>query len=178
VNALLQYLMSRKTTIDLRYIRENEFSFHGNYQITDRFVIGRRDVDWREFPCSVQPGELHGIASVGLDTFSGPSWDEARRYHGTLDSHSFELPMELKSARPCFVAAVKVVYLGQQLAERPADHLGLVRNLPDKWNVTARAQLRDRNRVLVDVETYVRHLLHGRLLCLRLWPRGRHGLRG
>jgi hypothetical protein len=32
----LQYLMSPKSTIDLRYVRQNQFTFHGNYQITDR----------------------------------------------------------------------------------------------------------------------------------------------
>ncbi len=36
VNAALQYLMNPRTTLDLRYTRANQFSFHGNYQINDR----------------------------------------------------------------------------------------------------------------------------------------------
>ena len=38
-SAILQYMMSRKTTIDLRFLRTNQFSFHGNYQIVDRFDL-------------------------------------------------------------------------------------------------------------------------------------------
>ncbi len=34
--AALQYVMSPKTTLDLRYTHDAEFSFHGNYQIVDR----------------------------------------------------------------------------------------------------------------------------------------------
>lgn len=36
INAALQYIMSPKTSMDLRYGRNNQFSYHGNYQITDR----------------------------------------------------------------------------------------------------------------------------------------------
>jgi hypothetical protein len=36
INVLLQYLMSSKSTIDLRWYRGNQFSFHGNLQTTDR----------------------------------------------------------------------------------------------------------------------------------------------
>ncbi len=36
VNAALQYIMSPRTTMDLRYIRTNQFSYTGNYQIVDR----------------------------------------------------------------------------------------------------------------------------------------------
>jgi hypothetical protein len=37
VNAALQYIMSPRTTMDLRYGRNNAFSYYGNYQIIDRF---------------------------------------------------------------------------------------------------------------------------------------------
>ena len=36
INAALQYVMSPRTTMDLRYIRTNQFSYRGNYQIIDR----------------------------------------------------------------------------------------------------------------------------------------------
>ena len=36
VEAALQYLVSPRTSIDLRYLRTNQFSFRGNYQIVDR----------------------------------------------------------------------------------------------------------------------------------------------
>ena len=36
VQAALQYLMSPRTTVDLRLLRANQFSFYGNYQIVDR----------------------------------------------------------------------------------------------------------------------------------------------
>ncbi len=36
VNAALQYIMSPRTTMDLRYGRNNQFSYYGNYQIVDR----------------------------------------------------------------------------------------------------------------------------------------------
>lgn len=38
-NALLQYLFSRRSSIDLRFLRTNQFSFHGNYQIVDRLDL-------------------------------------------------------------------------------------------------------------------------------------------
>lgn len=36
IQAGLQYLASPRTTFDLRYVRTNQFSLRGNYQITDR----------------------------------------------------------------------------------------------------------------------------------------------
>lgn len=36
VSAALQYVVSPRTTMDLRYNRANQFSYHGNYQIVDR----------------------------------------------------------------------------------------------------------------------------------------------
>ncbi len=36
VEASLQYLMSSRSVADLRYLRTNQFSFRGNYQIVDR----------------------------------------------------------------------------------------------------------------------------------------------
>jgi hypothetical protein len=36
VNVALQYIMSPRTTMDLRYQRSNQFSYYGNYQIVDR----------------------------------------------------------------------------------------------------------------------------------------------
>ena len=36
LQAALQYIMNPRTSIDLRYLRANQFSFRGNYQITDR----------------------------------------------------------------------------------------------------------------------------------------------
>lgn len=39
VNAYIQYTISSKSALDLRYIRSNEFSYHGNYQIIDRFDL-------------------------------------------------------------------------------------------------------------------------------------------
>jgi hypothetical protein len=39
VQAALQYVMSPKTSVDLRYIRTAEFSFRGNYQLTDRVEL-------------------------------------------------------------------------------------------------------------------------------------------
>jgi hypothetical protein len=36
VNVALQYIMSPRTSMDLRYGRNNQFSYYGNYQITDR----------------------------------------------------------------------------------------------------------------------------------------------
>jgi long-subunit fatty acid transport protein len=38
--AALQYIMSSKTTMDLRYNHETEFSTHGNYQLVDRIEFG------------------------------------------------------------------------------------------------------------------------------------------
>lgn len=37
--AALQYVMSSRTTLDLRFLRTNQFSLHGNYQITDRLDL-------------------------------------------------------------------------------------------------------------------------------------------
>ena len=37
--AALQYVMSSRTTMDLRFLRTNQFSLHGNYQITDRLDL-------------------------------------------------------------------------------------------------------------------------------------------
>lgn len=34
--AALQYVMSMKSTVDLRYLHQTEFSFYGNYQVVDR----------------------------------------------------------------------------------------------------------------------------------------------
>ncbi|MCE9636416.1 MAG: hypothetical protein K8T90_11990 [Planctomycetes bacterium] len=39
VSAILQYMMSRKSSVDLRYLRTNQFTFHGNYQIVDRMDL-------------------------------------------------------------------------------------------------------------------------------------------
>ncbi|MCG3134390.1 MAG: hypothetical protein HMLKMBBP_01696 [Planctomycetes bacterium] len=39
LNATLQYVMSRKSSIDLRLLRTNQFSFHGNYQTVNRADI-------------------------------------------------------------------------------------------------------------------------------------------
>ncbi len=36
LQAALQYILSPRTSADLRYLRANQFSFRGNYQITDR----------------------------------------------------------------------------------------------------------------------------------------------
>jgi len=36
LNATLEYLMSRKTSVELRYLRLHTFTFHGNVQLTDR----------------------------------------------------------------------------------------------------------------------------------------------
>jgi len=37
--AALQYVMSPRTTVDLRYSRDAEFSFRGNYQLVDRIEL-------------------------------------------------------------------------------------------------------------------------------------------
>lgn len=40
VNTTLQYLNAGRDQYDLRYIRTNQFSFHGNFQIVDRVDLG------------------------------------------------------------------------------------------------------------------------------------------
>ena len=79
VNALLQYRMSPRSMLDLRYIRSNEFSFHGNYQIIDRFdltftrqinrnMTGRIGVFWEHGDPSGRLAPQN--VNVGFDTTS------------------------------------------------------------------------------------------------------------
>jgi len=91
VNALIQYRMSPRSMVDLRYIRSNEFSFHGNYQIIDRFdltftrqinrnLTGRLGTFWEHGDPS---GRLSPQSeTVGTDTTS--EYPETTRFGGGL----------------------------------------------------------------------------------------------
>jgi hypothetical protein len=140
----------------------------GAKEIPYGLLVRRRHVDRRELAGSIQPHQLHSIAAVSLDPLSGLSWNQTRGNDYALDAHRFELALDFEAARARLVAAAKVPRLGEHLPERLLDRFRLVGDLLNEWDVTAGSQFGYGDRVLVDVQTNVRHLLHGRLLRLRL----------
>lgn len=77
VQAQLQYMISSKSTADLRFLRSNEFSYHGNYQVVDRFdltfthhlgqnLIGRVGLFWEHGDPSGRTA--YQSNTVGTDT--------------------------------------------------------------------------------------------------------------
>jgi len=84
--AALQYIMSPKTTTDLRYTHDTQFSFYGNYEVVDRVefsvshtfsraLTGRADTYWEHTdPSGKQPQETvngtdfsHGATNVNRE---------------------------------------------------------------------------------------------------------------
>lgn len=69
--AALQYRMSRKSTWDLRLLRQNQFSYHGNYQITNR-----ADLSFNHQLTPVLNGRIEGFYEY--DQYAGRISQESR----------------------------------------------------------------------------------------------------
>jgi hypothetical protein len=91
----------------------------GTNQITQRLRLRRRDDDRPQLPGREQPGELEGVARVGLDPVAGLTRDRPRRADHHLHSGCPAGAGQAKPGRPGLIDRADLT--GQRL--QPLDHI-------------------------------------------------------
>jgi hypothetical protein len=142
-------------------------------EITHRFLLCGGNGDCGELAGTKEARELARVAAVGLHAVARSHWDQRRRNDFALDAHRGELPVHLESARTCLVTAAELVRITCEPLERSPDDLRIVRDVAEHRLLRLSLEGGDDDPLGVHVQTNVSdNLLHGRLLRLRLWPRG------
>ena len=72
-------------------------------EITQGFVVGRRNVDGRQLTGAMQPGERVAITPIGLDAIAAPLRHTRGIHHDALFALGGQVPVDPKAARPRFV---------------------------------------------------------------------------
>ncbi len=107
--------------------------------------------------------ELWRVPPVRLDPIARPFRDERRRGDEAIDPRRSQPSMELIPSGPSLVRAPQELRRTQPLQLSIESHPA-ARNSPDRLRCSSPDGLRDRDLVLVDVQTDVAHLL------LMDWP--------
>ena len=79
----------------------------GANQIADGFIGGIRDIDGGEFAGAVEPGELVGIAAIGLDAVTRLAWNLGRGEEHAMITVPVEAPGEGKPMWSGFVTTAQ-----------------------------------------------------------------------
>lgn len=72
-------------------------------QITDRLVLGRRDIDRSQLPGTHQPGEPGGVTAIGLDAVAHLLRDQGGGHDPAMPLLAAEIALEPGPAGPSFV---------------------------------------------------------------------------
>ena len=78
-------------------------------EISQRLLLGGGDADGRELAGAVQPGEVPGVDSVGLDSLAGATRDQGRRDHIAADAEGGQQPIGVIAGGTGLVASDQLV---------------------------------------------------------------------
>ena len=117
-----------------------------------------RNPDRCEFARAVQLGQIDRVAPVGLDPVARLAWDQRRCNHDALVAGCCQLPLDAIAARPGLVAEPQTGPILRELRHQRPQSGWRVGNLAvfTHFSPLARIRRRDRNRILVHIQTNVR----------------------
>ena len=137
----------------------------GAADVADGFVRGVGNVDGLELPGTMEPGELEGVAFVGLDPFSRFLGNERGGHHRDLQAEPQQMPGQHESGRPGLVNHLQPAeFSAKGLCQPPqgAFDVGAGRRAgPVKLRLAGRLGPPDRNCFLVHVQSDVIVFAHG-----------------
>jgi hypothetical protein len=133
----------------------------GAHEIADRLMSRIRNPDRGQFAHPMQLRQADRISAVGLDPISRFAWDQRRSDDDAIAPSKRQLALNPIAARSGLVTEAKLVPRARQLCRQSLHSRRRVRDLAILAHIAPRARLgkRDRDRVLVHVQTDIRDRL-------------------
>ena len=155
------------------------------YQIAERLIVIRWDVDRGELAGAMEPRERVAVAAIRLDPVAAAFRHAGRIDHDAVLALGGEVAMYSKAARPGFVYEAQPPGRGAQRRDHLRQRLAIARNPADVPDLAVAPLLgeRDVDRVFVDIHPHehatFRHGLPPSYVALRIPSRRRaiHDLR-
>lgn len=120
-------------------------------EVADRLLLRRRDADAGELAGAQQPGELAGVATVGLHPDPGADRDESGRDDAAVDAERGKGPLQAVPGGSRLVADPHRPRI-LPAPHEPAHRLRGIRDLILVGELGPGSQERDADALLVDVE--------------------------
>ncbi len=113
-----------------------------------------RNPNCRQLAGPVEPGELAGITSVGLDAIAGTLWDEGGGDDVAMDSPPSELPVQRESSWPRLVAGPDLSFPADSFQQTSYCIIG-VGNDAEVQNLSTGISNSTGDGICMDIETEI-----------------------
>jgi hypothetical protein len=134
-------------------------------EVAAGFVFPRRDIDGGEVTGAHQPGQLHGITTVGFHAVAGLFRHERGRHHPALIAFVAQIAREPIPTRARFVDKDEVFGLGWHVADELVNvtMAGANRAQGDDLGAVVFGHVGDGDRFFMDIQTTreCTRLMHG-----------------
>lgn len=129
------------------------------HEIPQRLLGGIGHVHRRELAGAITTRELERIAAIRLHAIARFRRDQRRRDHLAGDAKLRQLPVEHVPAGPGFIADPQLGRRAER-AQPLGDRLRTIGNDPEAPRLARRVRDRHRDRLGVDVESHMAHIVH------------------